>query len=59
MAQRTVHIPDDLDRRVVAASTVEDSYSGIVQEALELWLREHAEHRTATDHAGTVSGQQG
>lgn len=49
MAQRTVHIPDGLDRRVVAASTVEDSYSGIVQEGLELWLREHAE-RIAADH---------
>jgi predicted transcriptional regulator len=40
MARRSIHIPDDLDDRVVAHSTVEDSYSGIVQEALREFLDE-------------------
>ena len=43
MTKRTVHIPDDLDEQVVDASTVEDSYSGIVQDALREYLTERVE----------------
>lgn len=38
MANRSVHIPTELDERVKEHTTVEDSYSSVVQEALELWL---------------------
>ena len=34
MTRRTVHIPDDLDERVLAYGSLGDSYSKIVQEAL-------------------------
>lgn len=38
MARRTVHIPDNLDDRVEAHGGLNDSYSGIVQEALREYL---------------------
>lgn len=38
MVKRTVHIPDDLDERVSSYGSVRDSYSGIVQDALEEFL---------------------
>ena len=49
MARRTVHIPDDLDRRVIDHGDTDDSYSSIVQDA----LRAHLEQgdRSADDAA--------
>lgn len=44
MARRTVHIPDDLDDRVTEFGTTEDSYSGIVSDA----LREYLDKREVT-----------
>ena len=38
MARRSVHIPDKLDERVVEHGGVENSYSGIVQDALREYL---------------------
>jgi len=43
MARRTVHIPDDLDEKVCELGGVDDSYSGIVQDA----LREYIDDNTA------------
>jgi metal-responsive CopG/Arc/MetJ family transcriptional regulator len=44
MARRTVHIPDDLDDEVTNFGSTDDSYSGIVCDA----LREYLEDRKAT-----------
>lgn len=38
MAKRTVHIPDDLDKEVTEFGSTDDSYSGIVQDALREYL---------------------
>jgi len=38
MARRTVFVPDDLDQRVQDYGTVDDTYSGLVQDALEEYL---------------------
>jgi hypothetical protein len=44
-----VHIPDDLDDRVINQTTADDSYSGIVQEALEEWLERREAFENTTD----------
>lgn len=38
MARRTVHLPDDLDKRVRESGTIDDSFSAVVQEALRQHL---------------------
>lgn len=38
MVNRSIHIPTELDERVLEHTTAEDSYSSVVQDALELWL---------------------
>lgn len=45
MVRRTVHIPDELDEAVQKHGGLEDSYSKIVQEALNDWVerKEHPE----------------
>lgn len=47
MARRTVHIPDDLDKRVREFGSTDDSYSGIVSDA----LREYLDDREGTQNA--------
>ena len=44
MARRTVHIPDDLDERVEAYGGLDDSYSGVVQDALTEFLDRREQH---------------
>lgn len=38
MSRRTVHLPDDLNQRVLDSGTVEDSFSAVVQDALRRHL---------------------
>jgi predicted transcriptional regulator len=49
MARRTIHIPDNLDQRVVDLGSTEDSYSGIVQEALREFLDDAEEDAVSED----------
>ena len=43
MARRTVYIPDELDERIENLGELSDSYSQIVQEALQDWADEQEE----------------
>lgn len=38
MAKKTVHIPDELHEQVLEDTDAEDSYSAVVQEALQGYI---------------------
>ena len=51
MAKRTVHMPDELDREVTDFGSTDDSYSGIVQDALREYLDNHSGENRETARA--------